>query len=197
MGKIGMMGWLGVYALGVTALCVAVWWWMRPEPRTMIIVIAGCAFSVLVAGFLMHNMQSQAQAWERMKREGLRASAKVLQVESTNLLINRRPQVRMRLAVSVPGKPPYEMEHVDIVEWGQSVVPGRELTVYVDRQQPERLVIDWNAPLSSMTVAPGPSPSTTGADVSRRLDELRRLRDRGQISEDEYQAQRQRILSDL
>jgi hypothetical protein len=72
-------------------------------------------------------------------------------------------------------------------------MPGRRLTVYVDRARPERLVIDWSASTDPVTAtAQGPT-----SDVSTRLGELDRLRERGQITDAEYQAQRQRILSDL
>lgn len=193
MSKPNLMLWLVGYAAVIAIAGGLIWWWFRLEFRNTIILIVACISAFVIFGGTMYSFLASHQARDAMLREGLKGTARVLQVESTNVLINRRPQVRMRLEVSVPGKRAYELAHVDTIPLGQALAPGRELTIYLDRKHPQRLMIDWNAPIASLPAASSAAPST----VSTRLQELQRLRDERQISEDEYQAQRQRILSDL
>ncbi len=195
MSKAGPLVWLGGLALAMFVISGLIWWWMRPEPRHAVILFGSCFFGVVVAAVLLFNMHARTQAWESAKRDGLRGTAKVLQVESTNVIVQKRAQVRMRLNVSIPGKPRYEVVHLDTVALGQGVMPGRELTVYVDRQDPQRLVIDWNAPMQTAPAQAAPVPASP--TVAARLEELGRLRAAGQITEEEYQAHRQRLLTEL
>lgn len=188
MGKASLISALGGYVAVAALVCLAIWWFKRPEPRVMVILIGSSIAALGIAAFLMNNLASRTAAVQTMKSEGLRGSAEVLQVESTNVIVQRRPQVRLRLRVTVAGKPPYEVQHTDTIALGQSVAPGQKLAVYVDRNDPQRLMIDWGA-------AVGASPASS--TVSVRLAELQRLRDAGQISAEEFQAQRQRILSEL
>jgi hypothetical protein len=148
-----------------------------------------------VAAVVLLNLHSRTQAWEDAKRDGLKGTARVVQVESTNVIVQRRAQVRMRLSVSIPGKPRYEVLHLDTVALGQGVMPGRELSVYVDRQDPQTLVIDWNAPMQTAPAQAAPVPASS--TVAARLAELDRLRDEGKITAEEYQAHRQRLLTEL
>jgi hypothetical protein len=181
---------------GAVALIVAnvVMWWFKADPKPVGVLVLRCVLVVVVAAAVLYFVQPRSHDFDRLKREGLAGDATVLRVESLNVTINRRSQVRLQLRVDAQdGRPPYEVTHVDLVGLGQAVVPGRRLRVYVDRVRPERLVIDW----AESTEPVGASPPARGRDVSARLAELDRLREGGQITEPEYQAQRQRILSDL
>lgn len=193
MTKSNLILWLVGYAAILAIAGALIWWWFRLEFRNTIILIVACIAAFVIFGGTMYSFYADHRAREVVLREGVKGTARVLQVESTNVLINRRPQVRMRLEVSVPGKHGYEQVHVDTIPLGQALAPGRELTIYLDRNVPQRLMIDWNAPMATV---PAPSPAAP-ATVSTRLQELQRLRDERQISEDEYQAQRKRILSEL
>lgn len=200
MTKSSLTLWIGGYAVLAVAVGVLIWWWFRPEFRNMVILVIGCVAAFVIFSGTMWSFYAGHQASVVMKRDGIKGSARVLQVESTNVLINRRPQVRMRLEVKLPGKPAYEQQWTDTIPLGQAVAPGRDLTVYLDRADGQRMMIDWEAP---MVVAPAGAPaapsssSSASPSVSARLDELRKLRDDGQISEEEYRAHRERLLSEL
>jgi hypothetical protein len=166
-------------------------WWFKPEPKTIGALIVSCLIVVAVGAAVLYFVKPRGQEFELLKRDGVQGIATVLQVESMNVTVNRRSQVRLRMRVELEGKPPYELTHIDFVGLGQSVIPGRRLTVYVDRNQRERLVIDWGGSTEPLSQA---APSK---DVSARLAELDRLRERGQITQEEYEAHRQRLLSEL
>lgn len=168
-------------------------WWFKPEPKAVASLIFRCLMVVAVTAAVLYFVKPRGQEPELLKRDGVRGTATVLQVESMNVVMNRRPQVRLRLRVETQGNPVYEMTHVDFVGLGQSVVPGRRLLVYVDRKQPERLAIDWGGSTEPLAA----SPPASSQDVSARLAELDRLRQLGQITQAEYDAHRQRVLSDL
>lgn len=171
-------------------------WWFKPEPKkSPLLLIVESALSIGVAVGVLYLVRPSGSDFDRMKREGLSASATVLQVESTNWLIGHRPQVRLRLRVEVPGSPAYEMTRVDLVALGQSVVPGRRLQVYVDRVDQQKMVIDWSQ--STAPLAPAAGAEAEPPKTGERLAALQRLRDQGHITDEEYQAQRQRILSEL
>lgn len=180
----------------VVAVLVAahvVVWWFKPEPKTVGMLVSRCLLVVGVGLAVLYFVKPRGHEFELLKRDGVRGTATVLKVQSTNVTIGRRPQVRLQMRVEVGGKPAYELTHVDLVGIGQAVIPGRRLAVYVDRNQPDKLVIDWAESTEPLAETPKAAPP----DVSSRLAELDRLRDRGQITEAEYAALRERVLSEL
>lgn len=168
-------------------------WWFKPEPKSVGSLVISCVVIVGIAAVVLHFVKAPGRQFDLLKREGLHGIATVLQVESMNVTINRRPQVRLRMRVEAEGRPAYEVTRLELVGIGQSVVPGRRLLVYIDRNKPDRFIIDWSNSTAPLAGAP-PTPSH---DLSTRLAELDRLRERGQITQAEYDAHRQRMLSDL
>ncbi|TDU30930.1 hypothetical protein DFR24_0287 [Panacagrimonas perspica] len=185
LSKLGAPGWIVIFAIAMGLLA----WIFNPTSRMGLFMFLGAAVPAGIGIFWMYQVQTQNAAWQLMREQGLAGTARVLQVESTNVRINKRAQVRMRLQVRVPGDPPYEISRVDVVPLGQAVTPGNELVVYVDRADHQQLIIDWTAA--------APEGSSGKPDVSARLQELEALRKNGQITEDEYQAHRQRLLTEL
>lgn len=198
MTKSSLSLWIGGYAVLAVVIGFLIWWWFRPELRGTVTLVIACIAAFLIFSGTMYSFYAGHQASVVMKRDGVKGNARVLQVESTNVLINRRPQVRLRLDIKLPGKPGYEQQWTDTIPLGQAVAPGRDLTVYVDRNNPLRMMIDWEAPMVAAPAAAAPSSSSSASPtVSARLEELRKLRDDGQISAEEYQAHRERLLSEL
>lgn len=167
-------------------------WLFKPEPKTAGYLVFRCFLVIGIGAAVLYFVKPAGQEFDRFKREGLRAMATVLQVESTNVIVGHRPQVRLRLRIEEHGGPAYEVTHLDLVGLGHSVAPGRRLLAYVDRHKPDRLVIDWaGSTASSVDATPAKQ------NLSARLAELDRLREGGQVTQAEYDAHRQRILSDL
>jgi hypothetical protein len=185
-------GWIIAILVLLTVLAYAIAWWLKSEPKTLLTIVGNGLGLVVAACVALYFVRSSANDPARLMREGVPAVATVLQVEGTGVSMNRRAQVRMRLRVQLEGKPAYEVMHTDYVGLGQAVIPGRPLAVFVDRAKPEMLFIDWSG-----STAPTPAGPASQGDVSKRLADLDRLRQAGQITEAEYQAHRARLLSEL
>ncbi|MGH8518659.1 MAG: hypothetical protein ACREUE_14500, partial [Panacagrimonas sp.] len=142
--KLDSMQWMAVGFVVISVMGMVVAWLFKPEPKSLVSLIVRCIAAPAIAFGVLHLVRSPGAEWRRLEREGERASATVLQVESTNVLINRRPQVRLRLRIEPAGKSPYEVSRLEVVGLGQSVMPGRRLAVLVDREKPDSLVIDWS-----------------------------------------------------
>lgn len=186
LSKLGAPGWIVVFVIAMGLLA----WIFSPTSRWGLFMFLAAAIPAGIGIFWMYHVETQNAAWRLLREQGLAGTARVLQVESTNVRINKQPQVRLRLEVRLPGDPPFEVSRVDVVPLGQAVTPGSQLLVYVDRADHQRMIIDW-------TAAAPEAPSSGKPDVSARLAELEMLRKNGQITEAEYQAHRARLLSDL
>ena len=120
-----------------------------------------------------------------------RGVAEILRVEETALRVNKRPQVRLQLRVELPGQPAAEREMLALVPRGQAAQPGRRLWILVSPEPGAEPILDWT------TAPPAAPPAPADGGVAERLEKLEDLRRRGRVSEEEYQAQRQRLLSEL
>jgi hypothetical protein len=193
--RLALYVWIGCFAFVFGAGTFTVWALFRPEPRVVAILVGTWLLAVALFGGTMWQFNSHNMAQARLKREGIPGTARVIAVEGTDVLINRRPQVRMRLVLELPGRAPAEITRVEVLPFaGYGIAPGRVLHVYVDPADPENMLIDWAAPVAGGATA---DDAPVRGDAAERLAQLQRLRDAGQITEDEYRAQRQRILSDL
>jgi hypothetical protein len=56
-----------------------------------------------------------------------------------------RVSVRLRLAVRMAGRPPFSVDHTCRAPSDKRPFPGQILPVLVDRSNPERLAVDWDA----------------------------------------------------
>lgn len=91
--------------------------------------------------------------------DGIPASARILSVAETGVTVNESPQVDLTLLVTVPGRPPYEIERRELVPRlaiGR-LTDGRPLRVLVDPQEPGRVAVDW---LAQPWQIPGASPES-------------------------------------
>ena len=84
---------------------------------------------------------------ERLEQTGVPGSARILSVTDVSTDSEFPPEVDLRLAVTVPGRPTYEVARHDTVPRlaiGR-LTDGRPLSVLVDPAQPDQLVIEWMA----------------------------------------------------
>lgn len=56
-----------------------------------------------------------------------------------------RLSVQLRLAVRVNGRPPYAIDHTCRAPADKRPLPGQILPILVDRSDPQRLAVDWDA----------------------------------------------------
>lgn len=188
LGKLGTIGWIAIFVIVMGAML----WYFRPSSWFGLIMFLSAAAPIGILIYWGYHVQTRTAEWEHIRQQGIPGSARILKSESTNLRVNKQAQVRLQLAVNLPGELPYEVTRMELVPLGHAVAPGQQLSVYVDRADRERLIIDWSAaPAEASVEAPARS------DVAARLAKLDALYRAGQITEAEYQAERKRILSEL
>jgi len=123
------------------------------------------------------------RAWEtaRILRDGIAARATVVEATETGTRVNHQPQLRLRLSISRPDQPPYEVTIRRVIPF--MLVPrlmaGRPLPVRVHPDRRDRVVIDWSgdsrerAPVPPQPFRPSETPylpdlpQVTGTPTSR------------------------------
>jgi hypothetical protein len=90
-------------------------------------------------------IQAQLQAEQRLLQSGTPGRATITNVTDTGLLVHFNPQVVLDLAVTIAGRPPYDLRLTTTVppDHLEQLQAGAALGVRVDPGQPQRLVIDW------------------------------------------------------
>ena len=176
-------------------------------------------------------------------KDGLPGNA-VVQSSSVPTEAARSYNVSMWLDVYVEGRQPYRVKHECMVKAGKHPWPGTTLPVVVDRENPDRIDIQWQdrgTVDERMAEAPGPAAAAPGAEPGQpqvidlrgteladqlrdalaaqgiasgaatggaapdssgnmvedriaKLERLSKLRESGVLSEDEFQAEKARIL---
>ncbi|HTU76545.1 MAG TPA: hypothetical protein VMG38_23750 [Trebonia sp.] len=84
---------------------------------------------------------------ERLEQAGVRGDARILSVTDVSTDSEFPPEVDLVLAVTIPGRPTYQVARHDTVPRlaiGR-LTDGRPLSVLVDPGQPDQLVIEWMA----------------------------------------------------
>jgi hypothetical protein len=151
-------------------------------------VVGGLLDPVLTGGFLLtaailgatglglvwFGLRSRRWAADadRIASTGLAGTATITSLTQTGMSLNDQPQVEMDLMVTIPGRAPYKAtrkEFVPLILLGR-LSSGMPLPVKVDRADPQRLIIEWDAPSASPT-APVAGQTETLAQVQAALAE--------------------------
>jgi hypothetical protein len=152
-------------------------------------------------------------------KDGLPGSA-VVQSSSVPTEAARSYNVSMWLDVYVEGRQPYRVKHECMVKAGKHPWPGTTLPVVVDRENPDRIDVQWEKLRTvdeRMAEAPGPAAAAGLAEQLRdalaaagaakessgnvvedriaKLERLAKLRDSGALSDAEFEAEKARILA--
>ena len=81
--------------------------------RGMVFYVIPTAILLIIALFFFLKSLKQKQ----ILQNGIMGIAKVISVEDTGIQINFKPQLHIKLSVSIPGKAPYETVHTDSVDY--------------------------------------------------------------------------------
>jgi Short C-terminal domain len=145
-------------------------------------------------------------------KDGLKGSA-VVQSSSMPTPEARSYNATIWLDVTVEGREPYRVKHECMVKAGKHPWPGQTLPVVVDRENPERIDIQWEElqTIDERMAAGGPTAAqpqvidlrgaaaeTSGNVVEDRIAQLERLsklRESGVLSDAEFEAEKARILA--
>lgn len=141
------------------------------------------AVALVLGGVFFLVARGQARK-EKLKTEGVRGIARILAADQTGVYINNQPQMKIRMRVEVPGVTPFETEKRMVVPpmAYASLASGRTQPVYVDRANPEDLVVDWDygALLPTPTpTPPAPAPTAAEAGPAAREAVLKTLTEEG------------------
>jgi len=121
-------------------------------------------------------------------KNALTAQAKVMRVWDTGVSINDNPQVGLLLHVTPSTSPAFDVEAKTIVSRlnAARVQPGISAEIKYDPLDPRRVqIVTLNL------------KETASDGAASRLEELRSLRDRQLITEDEYNSKREEIIKAL
>lgn len=111
---------------------------------TLLITIVSIALPILLVVFVMKKMKGQNQD---LLTKGEKATARVLKLEETGMLINNQPLVNIQLSVQRASGPPYEAscQKVLSILAIPRVQPGEDVAVRVDPKNPARVALDLGA----------------------------------------------------
>jgi hypothetical protein len=105
---------------------------------------------------LANQAVDQAPMWQQQAAEmgamangggtyatGIAGQATVNSLADTGTLVNSAPVMELDLTVAVPGRPPYQVKHRQLVSFAAmgNFQPGKSFPVHVDQQDPSKLVI--------------------------------------------------------
>ena len=136
---------------------------------------------------------------QRLLTTGIPGRARIDAMADTGATVNEQPIAELTMTVEVPGMNPYQVTT-------QQPVPRLMTASFAPAPVAKAAmstVSDDGSAASTFTgtVCPGATPGTTpivpSQDPAARLERLADLRDRGVLTEEEFAAQKARILSEL
>ena len=134
-------------------------------------------------------------AWTAAKllTAGRRAPARVVAVEDTGVTANNDPRVKIVLQVEPPGEPPFQVERKLVVSRVAIPRRGESVEVAYDPADPEKLTFTRDDLVDDPLAPLAPTPAQDPLDQLAKLGELRSA---GVLTEEEFSAQKRRILGE-
>lgn len=207
-GRMFALGTVLMLAVGVPSLVVGLaeigipaddedWRWLP-------IAVGGLTTAIAVIGGVMYAAGAGVEAATGGVPK-IPATLRILSVKETGTFVNERPRLEFVFQVepdASSGMASYEVTKkatVPFTAMGSVRVGDAFKATVVGPEHPTSMTIDWDSPVQGSARADaGQTPAEADApDVSSRLEELERLRREDKVTDEEYQAQRQRILGSL
>jgi hypothetical protein len=180
---------VGLFTIGIGADHEA-WRWLP-------IAVGAFALVIGVLGAVLYGAGSAVQAVSGVPDKP--ATVWIRTVRETGAFVNERPRLEFVFQVepeASTGLTPYQVTKKATVPFtavGSLQIGTGFKALVVGPDKPTSMEIHWESPVGTKT----PSQADPAADVSARLDDLEQLRRDAKISDDEYAAQRQRILGSI
>ncbi len=144
------------------------------------------------------------QQLQRVGATGIPGSARLLAIADTGGSLNDHPICELQLEVTVPGRAPYPATVRQPVPRMQAPMlqPGATLAVKVDPEDPTAVVTDWQgqgdlAAAMGAAAAQSAAAAQTPQDPVTRLERLQALREKGLLTDAEFEAQKARVLGEI
>lgn len=201
MMRVNPVGWVLVAFFLIAGIVFTV---IKPEGEASLGPIWIGVSLVLLAFYLWTTRKAGKAA--QLKREGIPGQAQVLEMTQTGTYVNEQPRVRLKLRIEGPGVTPFEAEDtytVGLIFLGM-LAPGRELPVYIDREDHARFTIDWGgtgATPATFSHEGGPPIDLNANPAAREavFETLRRhgIDTRGEVDLRQHPAARAAVLEAL
>lgn len=179
-----------VFAIGLGSLAIGIlevgfeagsgWRWAPIAVGGLVTLFGVVNFVIRLSGV---DLEAATPAGEPQQAATVTIEGK----RQTGVYINEQPRIEFDLLVEPEGLPSYRVKKKATVPHSalSDIGIGDGFAAKVDPADPDRIAIDWNAPIDG------------DADPGARLERLEDLRRRGLIDADEYEAQRRRIVESL
>lgn len=173
------------------------------------------------------QMMEGIQQTQQLQAGGIDGTAAVVSVTDTGGSLNDHPIARLELDVTLPGRQPYRTtieQAIPRLQAGQ-IVPGAVVAVKADPQNPQAVALAGGPAAAPAPAAPAPAAApgaptgfgdlqaaaaaqAAGAQVAAanaqiaqdpaaRIEKLADLKDKGLLTEEEFAAQKARILAEM
>jgi hypothetical protein len=130
----------------------------------------------------------------RLRTTGQPGRATILSVTDTGVTLNHSPRVRFRVRIDRPGAPSVEATRAIFVSRLGGPRVGEVHGVRFDPDRPDDFVFVAS---KEVPILPPPAAAPRAEEPLGALERLADLRDRGALTEDEFQAAKQAILQRL
>ena len=133
-------------------------------------------------------------------QHGKRAPGVVQSVEDTGMTINDNPRVRIVVRAEPPGEPAFTIEKTTVVSRVEIPRAGDRCVVFYDPADPQgKNGITFDAVPGFDVPAPATpaTPDDGDDDPLAKIEKLGVLRDKGLITPEEFETQKQRLLRDV
>lgn len=159
--------------------------------RWLPIVVGGLALAIGGVGAILYATGSAIGAYAKNSPQPtVPATIRIRSSKETGMFINERPRLELELTVEPDpssGLASYEVTKLATVPFtalGSLKVGDGFKALVAGPDSPTSMEIHWDQPIAA-------------ADSAARLEELDRLRQAGKVTDEEYNAQRERILGSI
>ena len=108
----------------------------------------------LLLALIFGLLYAKQRGERRVMAEGIQGTAQILGMTQTGVQVNEQPQVELHMRIEAAGIAPYELRKkfvVPLIALGQ--LSGGRLSVAIDREDHENVVIDWSRASAPMRVS--------------------------------------------
>ena len=136
----------------------------RAAAPTVAITFLIIGFTFTIVGSVILRL---GRARKQLLTTGLVGRAEIVSASQTSMYVNEQPVVQMQLNVMLPGRPPYQVSHREVVPLLAlaMIQPGHSLPVAVDPANANKLAIDWGG----VTAGRAPTVANAGAAIGTQM----------------------------
>lgn len=110
---------------------------------TCVITIGSLAFTGAILWFTLRPLLQNSQKRTAILQSGIPATAMIVQLSETGMMVNYQPQVKIVLQVNPPNGAPYQTDTVMVVSQLQipRIQPGMVVPVKIDPANPANVAL--------------------------------------------------------